>query len=229
MVDIFAEKYLGTCFHVTVTHLDRHLILSRSHMNGISLTHISTLTCSSLKRSSFEGLQNAHDQITTEQLCEKREQRLKVYWTATDFRLFNAQTLSPFLPFCYSVSVDFCLKLCMCPLCNDRSCHVLIWRDLGWRLLKLLLLPICSSVYHPPPPMYTHWSLDCVVSQRWSGKIKWHKHTLHSYLLHAWHACGGFGKNIYIFFCCCFLRGQGVGSGFYATFGNLTFGYTVLN
>ncbi len=223
MVDIFAEKCLGMCFHVTVTHLDRHLILSRSHMNGISRTHISTLTCCSLKRSSFEGLQNAHDQVTSEQLCEKREQRLKVYWTATDFILFNAQALSPFVPFCYSVSVDFWLKLCMCLLCNDRSCHVLIWRDLGWRLLKLLLFPMCSSVYHPP--MYTHWSLDCVISQRWSRKIKWHKLTLHNNLLHAWNACGGFGKNIFF----CFLRGQRVGSGSYATFGNLTFGYTVLN
>lgn len=124
MVDIFADKFLGMCFHVTVT--DRHLILSRSHMNGISLTLISTLTCSSLKQSSFEGLQSAHEQVTTEQLCEKREQRLKVYWTTTDFMLFNAQALSPILHFCYSVSVDFCLKLCMCLLCNDRSCHVLI-------------------------------------------------------------------------------------------------------
>ncbi len=132
---------------------------------------------------------------------KKREQRLKVYWTATDFILFNAQALSPFVPFCYSVSVDFWLKLCMCMLCNDRSCHVLIWRDLGWRLLKLLLFPICSSVYHPP--MYTHWSLDCVISQRWSRKIKWHKLTLHNNLLHAWNACGGFGKNIFF----CFLRG----------------------
>ncbi len=139
-----AEKFLATCFHVTVT--DRHLILSRSHMNGISL--ISTLTCSPLKQSSFEGLQNAHEQVTTEQLFEKREQRLKVYWTTTDVMFFNAQALSPILHFCYSVSVDFCLKLFMCLLCNDRSCHVLIWRDLGWRLLKLLLLPISP----PPPP-----------------------------------------------------------------------------
>ncbi len=147
---------------------------------------------------------------------KKREQRLKVYWTTTDVMLFNAQALSPILHFCYSVSVDFCLKLFMCLLCNDRSCHVLIWRDLGWRLLKLLLLPICTPP--PPPPMYTHWSLDCVISRRWSGMITGHKLTCHSNLLHnllCW----------FLFFC--FLRGHKVGSGSYATFGNLTFGYTI--
>lgn len=55
MADIFAENFFGTCFHVTVTHLDRHLFLSQSHMKGISLTHISALTYSFLKWSSFRG------------------------------------------------------------------------------------------------------------------------------------------------------------------------------
>ncbi len=137
---------------------------------GISLSLISTLTCSPLKQYSFEGLQKAHEQVTTEQLFEKWEQRLKVYWTTTDVMLFNAQALSPILHFCYSVSVDFCLKLFMCLLCNDRSCHVLIWRDLGWRLLKLLLLPICSSVY-PPPHVYSLITWLCYLT-----KMKWNDH-----------------------------------------------------
>ncbi len=117
---------------------------------------------------------------------KKREQRLKVYWTTTDVMLFNAQALSPILHFCYSVSVDFCLKLFMCLLCNDRSCHVLIWRDLGWRLLKLLLLPICT----PPPPCILTDHLTVLSHE---DEVEWSRDTnSHATAIYCIISCAGF-------------------------------------
>lgn len=94
----------------------------------------------------------------------------KRYWFYITECTMSTLYFSPSL--LYSMSVDSYLKLCMCLLFNCRSCHVLILWDLGWRLLKLLLLPICSSLYHRTPHVYSLIIWLCYLTEmKWNDQV----------------------------------------------------------
>lgn len=86
--------------------------------------------------------------------------------------IISTLSFSPSLLYiqCLLISIWSCV--CMCLLCNGRSCHVLILWDLGWRLLKLLLLPICSSLYHRTPHVYSLIIWLCYLTEmKWNDQV----------------------------------------------------------